>query len=66
MFREFSEVNEVKEVKKVESIFPDFFKDIQLDGASEIKEIHESKNTNNNDTMKDSIFPDFFKDIILK
>ena len=67
MFREFTEVNEVRETKKVESIFPKFFDDIQLDGAEEINEVHESKNiTNNKKDDENSIFPAFFKDIILK
>ena len=67
MFREVNEVREIKEAKKVESIFPAFFDSIQLDGASEIKEVHESKNTTT-DKIDDenSIFPAFFKDIILK
>lgn len=65
MFKEVIELIEDVEIKK-ESIFPSFFNDIQLDGASEIKEVHESKNVSNNNNTKDSIFPDFFKDIILK
>lgn len=66
MFREFIEVNNVRETKKVESIFPKFFDDIQLDGAREIKEVYESKNSGNNPNEEDPIFPAFFKDIILK
>lgn len=66
MFREFTEVNDVRETKKVESIFPKFFDDIQLDGAKEIKEVHETKNNTNVKDDEDSIFPAFFKDIILK
>ena len=65
MFKEVIELIEDVEIKK-ESIFPSFFKDIQLDGASEIKEVHESKNVSNNNNTKDSIFPDLLKDIILK
>lgn len=65
----FKEVVELIEDIKIteETIFPKFFDSIQLDGAEEIDEVHESKNTTKNKTdEEDSIFPDFFKDIILK
>ena len=64
----FKEVVELIEDTKIteESIFPKFFDSIQLDGAKEVEETHESKNNANNTDEKDSIFPDFFKDIILK
>jgi len=65
MFKEVVELIEDIKITK-ESIFPSFFNDIQLDGAKEVEEIHESKNNTNNTDEKDSIFPDFFKDIILK
>lgn len=62
MFKEVVEL--IKDIKITEeSIFPSFFNSIQLDGAKEVEEIHESKNKTDE---KDSIFPDFFKDIILK
>lgn len=66
MFKEVVEL--IKDIKITEeTIFPSFFNNIQLDGAKEVEEIHESKNNAKNKIdEKDSIFPDFFKDIILK
>ena len=66
MFKEVVKLIEGIKITK-ESIFPSFFNDIQLDGAKEINEVHETKNNIRNKTdEKDSIFPDFFNDIILK
>lgn len=65
MFKEVVELIEDIKITK-ESIFPSFFNDIQLDGAKEINEVHETKNNTNVNDKEDSIFPDFFKDIILK
>lgn len=63
----FKEVVKLIEDIKItdESIFPKFFDSIQLDGAKEIDEVHETKNSGKTNE-EDSIFPDFFKDIILK
>ena len=66
MFKEVIDL--IEDIKITEdSIFPKFFDAIQLDGAKEVKETHETKQatTTKNDN-EDSIFPDFFKDIILK
>lgn len=64
----FKEVIDLIEDIKIteESIFPKFFDAIQLDGAKEIKEVHETKNNTNVEDDENSIFPAFFKDIILK
>lgn len=64
----FKEVQQLIEDIKIteESIFPSFFDAIQLDGAKEIKEVHETKNNTNVKDDENSIFPAFFKDIILK
>lgn len=65
----FKEVVKLIEDTKIteDSIFPKFFDSIQLDGAKEVKEIHETKQaTTAKNDKEDSIFPDFFKDIILK
>ena len=49
MFKEVVEL--IKDIKITEeTIFPSFFNSIQLDGAKEVEEIHESKNNAKNKT----------------